>query len=123
MAGRPTVSTSRARRGIGRSLRVGAGLALVSLAGVAVAGTPAAAGPAPVPELVSPGEIPTDGRPVEAVEARDLGALGAAVLVLVVLACPAICLAMPFLERRAPASGPVTATPETAAVDPRRGPP
>ena len=44
-------------------------------------------------------EIPTDGRPVEALGPAPLGALGAALQLMVVLACPAICLGVGFLQR------------------------
>jgi hypothetical protein len=44
-------------------------------------------------------EIPTDGRRVEALGPAPLGALGAALQVVVVLACPAICLGMRFFQR------------------------
>jgi hypothetical protein len=44
-------------------------------------------------------EIPTDGRRVEALGPAPFGALGAALQLAVVLACPAICLGMGFLHR------------------------
>ena len=44
-------------------------------------------------------EIPTDGRRVEALGPAPFGTLGAALQLVVVLACPAICLGMGFLER------------------------
>lgn len=44
-------------------------------------------------------EIPTDGRRVEALGLAPLGALGAALQLVVVLACPSICLGMGFLQR------------------------
>jgi hypothetical protein len=44
-------------------------------------------------------EIPTDGRRVEALGPAPLGALGAALQLVAVLACPAICLGMRFLQR------------------------
>lgn len=44
-------------------------------------------------------EIATDGRRVEALGRAPLGALGAALQLVVVLACPAICLGMGFLHR------------------------
>jgi len=44
-------------------------------------------------------EIPTDGRPVRALGPAPLGALGAALQLMVVLACPAICLGVGFLQR------------------------
>jgi hypothetical protein len=44
-------------------------------------------------------EIPTDGRRVEALGPAPFGTVGAALQLLVVLACPAICLGMGFLER------------------------
>jgi hypothetical protein len=44
-------------------------------------------------------EISTDGRRVEALGPAPLGALGAALQLFVVLACPAICLGMGFLQR------------------------
>lgn len=44
-------------------------------------------------------EIPTDGRRVEALGPAPLGALGAALQLVVVLACPTICLGMGFLQR------------------------
>lgn len=45
------------------------------------------------------GEIATDGRLVEAVGPAPLGRVGAVLQVIVVLACPAICLAMGLLRR------------------------
>jgi hypothetical protein len=44
-------------------------------------------------------EVPTDGRRVEALGPAPLGALGAALQLAVVLACPAICLGMGVLRR------------------------
>lgn len=44
-------------------------------------------------------EIPTDGRLVEALGPAPLGTLGAALQLIVVLACPAICLGIGFLRR------------------------
>ncbi len=44
-------------------------------------------------------EIPTDGRRVEALGPAPLGALGAALQLMAVLACPAICLGMGFVHR------------------------
>jgi hypothetical protein len=44
-------------------------------------------------------EISTDGRRVEALGPAPLGALGAALQLMAVLACPAICLGMGFLQR------------------------
>lgn len=44
-------------------------------------------------------EIPTDGRRVEALGPAPFGTVGAALQLLVVLACPAICLGMGFLGR------------------------
>ncbi|MGH7314749.1 MAG: hypothetical protein ACREJS_00655 [Candidatus Rokuibacteriota bacterium] len=44
-------------------------------------------------------EIPTDGRRVEALGPAPLGALGAALQLVVVLACPAICLGLGVLRR------------------------
>ena len=44
-------------------------------------------------------EIQTDGRRVEALGPAPLGALGAALQLMAVLACPAICLGMGFLQR------------------------
>ncbi|MEX2222880.1 MAG: hypothetical protein WEG40_13895 [Candidatus Rokuibacteriota bacterium] len=52
-----------------------------------------------VGELPDAAEIPTDGRRVEALGPAPLGALGAALQLVVVLACPAICLAMGVLRR------------------------
>jgi hypothetical protein len=54
-------------------------------------------------------EIPTDGRFVEAVGPAPLGRMGAVLQVIVVLVCPATCLAMGLLEcrqgRRRPDAG------------------
>ena len=44
-------------------------------------------------------EIPTDGRQVEALSSAPIGRLGAALQLVAVLACPAICLGMGLLER------------------------
>lgn len=52
-----------------------------------------------VREYPDAAEIPTDGRLVEALGPAPLGAVGAALQLVVVLACPAICLAMGFLHR------------------------
>ena len=44
-------------------------------------------------------EISTDGRRVEALGPAPLGALGAVLQLMAVLACPAICLGMGFFQR------------------------
>jgi len=44
-------------------------------------------------------EIPTDGRRVEALGPAPFGALGAWLQLVVVLACPAICLGLGVLQR------------------------
>jgi hypothetical protein len=44
-------------------------------------------------------EIPTDGKRVEATGPAPLGAVGAVLQLIVVLACPAICLALGLLGR------------------------
>jgi len=69
-----------------------AGAMAVLLAGL----TPAGGSTAKYPDAA---EIPTDGRRVEALGPAPLGALGAALQLVVVLACPAICLGMGFLQR------------------------
>lgn len=58
--------------------------------------TPAGGSAATYPDAA---EIPTDGRRLQALGPAPLGALGAALQVVVVLACPAMCMAMGFLRR------------------------
>jgi hypothetical protein len=71
-------------------------LAAGAMAGLLAGLTPAGGSAATYPDAA---EIPTDGRRVEALGPAPLGALGAALQLVVVLACPAICLGMRFLQR------------------------
>ena len=50
-------------------------------------------------EFPDAAEIPTDGRRVEALGPAPFGTLGAALQLVVVLGCPAICLGMGVLRR------------------------
>jgi hypothetical protein len=71
----------------------------ILLAAGAMAGLLAGLTPAGGIKYPDAAEIPTDGRRVEALGPAPLGALGAALQLVVVLACPAICLALGFLRR------------------------
>ena len=71
-------------------------LAAGAMTGLLAGLTPAGGSAAKYPDAA---EIPTDGRRVEAIGPAPLGALGAALQLVVVLACPAICLALGFLRR------------------------
>ena len=70
-------------------------VAIGAMAGLFAGLAPAGGSAAKYPDA----EIPTDGRRVEAVGPAPLGALGAALQLVVVLACPALCLGMGFLQR------------------------
>jgi hypothetical protein len=86
--------SSRTRRALPLALAilVAAGAMAGLLAGLPPAGGSAAKYP-------DAAEIPTDGRRVEALAPAPFGTPGAVLQLVVVLACPAICLGMGFLQR------------------------
>ena len=86
--------SSRTRRALPLALAIM--VAAGAMAGLLAGLPPAGGSAAKYPDAA---EIPTDGRRVEALAPAPFGTLGAVLQLVVVLACPAICLGMGFFQR------------------------